>query len=45
MPEYLITLANTAELLGEPRPAIAGGVIGGGNDFSPGEQRSPATQG
>ncbi|MGW0638851.1 hypothetical protein [Nocardia salmonicida] len=45
LPEYLITRANTAELLGEPRPAIAGGVIGGGDDFSPGEQRSSATQG
>ncbi|MEV0769844.1 hypothetical protein [Nocardia salmonicida] len=45
LPEYLITLANTAELLGEPRPAIAGGVIGGGDDFVPGEQRSPATRG
>lgn len=45
LPEYLITLANTAELLGEPRPAIAGGVIGGGDDFSPGEQRSSATRG
>ncbi|MGF0318310.1 hypothetical protein [Nocardia fluminea] len=45
LPEYLITLANTAELLGEPRPAIAGGVIGGGDDFSPDEQRSTATRG
>lgn len=44
LPEYLITLANTAELLGEPRPAIAGGVIGG-DDFSPVEQRSTATPG
>ncbi|MFD4353526.1 hypothetical protein ACFWPX_13275 [Nocardia sp. NPDC058518] len=44
LPEYLITLANTAELLGEPRPAVAGGVIGGGDDIVPGEQRSPATQ-
>ncbi|MFI6572683.1 hypothetical protein [Nocardia fluminea] len=44
LPEYLITLANTAELLGEPRPAIAGGVIGGGDDFSPDEQRSTATR-
>ncbi|MFD6400312.1 hypothetical protein [Nocardia sp. NPDC060249] len=45
LPEYLITLANTAELLGEPRPAIAGGVIGGGDDFSPVEQRPTATRG
>ncbi|MGW5923778.1 hypothetical protein ACWFPY_32710 [Nocardia fluminea] len=45
LPEYLITLANTAELLGEPRPAIAGGVIGGGDDFTPDEQRSMATRG
>ncbi|MGW0328058.1 hypothetical protein [Nocardia sp. NPDC003183] len=45
LPEYLITLANTAELLGAPRPAIAGGVIGGGDDFSPVEQRSTATRG
>ncbi len=45
LPEYLITSANTAELLGEPRPAVAGGVIGGGDDFVPGEQRSPATRG
>jgi hypothetical protein len=45
LPDYLITLANTAELLGEPRPAIAGGVIGGGDDFSPVEQRSTATRG
>ncbi|MEV6660223.1 hypothetical protein [Nocardia fluminea] len=45
LPEYLITLANTAELLGEPRPAIAGGVIGGGDDFSRDEQRSTATRG
>ncbi|WKG10969.1 hypothetical protein QX204_05650 [Nocardia sp. PE-7] len=45
LPEYLITQANTAELLGEPRPAIAGGVIGGGDDLAPGEQRSSATRG
>ncbi|MEU4649284.1 hypothetical protein [Nocardia fluminea] len=45
LPEYLITLAHTAELLGEPRPAIAGGVIGGGDDLSPDEQRSTLTRG
>ncbi|MFC8383479.1 hypothetical protein [Nocardia sp. NPDC057272] len=45
LPEYLITLANTAELLGAPRPAIAGGVIGGGDDYSPVEQRSTTTRG
>ncbi|WP_132370212.1 hypothetical protein [Nocardia alba] len=45
VPDYLITLANTAELLGVPRPAIAGGVIGGGDDISPVEQRSTVTGG
>ncbi|WP_336083308.1 hypothetical protein [Nocardia sp. SSK8] len=29
IPEYLVTQANTDVLLGTPRPAIAGGVIGG----------------
>ncbi|MBC7302375.1 MAG: hypothetical protein H5T78_15700 [Nocardia sp.] len=29
LPEYLITVKNAEELLGEPRPTIAGGVIGG----------------
>ncbi len=44
LPEYLITLANTRELLGVPRPAIAGGVIGG-DELVPDEQRSSATRG
>ncbi|MGY0497317.1 hypothetical protein ACWZHB_02315 [Nocardia sp. FBN12] len=39
LPAYLITSANTAELLGEPRPAIAGGVIGA-DELVRDEQRS-----
>ncbi|WP_156910298.1 hypothetical protein [Nocardia mangyaensis] len=44
LPDYLITEANTEALLGDPRPAIIGGVIGAGDDFVPGEQRSPAAR-
>ncbi|WP_278262771.1 hypothetical protein [Nocardia sp. AG03] len=43
VPEYLVTRANAEALLGTPRPAIAGGVIGG--DAAPDEQRGPAAQG
>ncbi|MFF2087030.1 hypothetical protein ACFVVM_24920 [Nocardia sp. NPDC058176] len=44
LPDYLITEANTEALLGDPRPAIAGGVIGAEDDFLSGEQHSPATR-
>ncbi|MBC7301942.1 MAG: hypothetical protein H5T78_13415, partial [Nocardia sp.] len=40
LPDYLITEANTEALLGDPRPVIAGGVIGAGDDFLFGEQHS-----
>lgn len=45
LPEYLITQANTEELLGNPLPAVAGGVIGGDDGLLPGEQRSLSTRG
>ncbi|MFD3594681.1 hypothetical protein ACFWU5_18320 [Nocardia sp. NPDC058640] len=45
LPQYLITQANTEELLGVALPAVAGGVIGGGADLLPGEQCSPVTRG
>ncbi|WP_410875050.1 hypothetical protein [Nocardia sp. A7] len=44
LPAYLITSANTAELLGKPRPAITGGVIGG-DELVPADQPSSATRG
>lgn len=44
LPAYLITAANTRELLGVPRPAITGGVIGG-DELVPDQQRSSATRG
>ncbi|MFD4428182.1 hypothetical protein [Nocardia sp. NPDC058497] len=31
LPDYLITQANTDALLGNPRPTVSGGVIGGGD--------------
>lgn len=31
LPDYLVTRANTDALLGNPRPAVSGGVIGGGD--------------
>ncbi|MFB7878469.1 hypothetical protein ACFC06_24760 [Nocardia sp. NPDC056064] len=42
VPEYLVTRGNTEALLGTPRPAIAGGVIGG--DAAPDEQQQAATR-
>ncbi|MFE7719871.1 hypothetical protein ACFU44_12620 [Nocardia rhizosphaerihabitans] len=30
LPDYLVTQANTDALLGNPRPTVSGGVIGGG---------------
>ncbi|GGN91609.1 hypothetical protein [Nocardia rhizosphaerihabitans] len=31
LPDYLVTQANTDALLGNPRPTVSGGVIGGGD--------------
>lgn len=44
LPEYLITVTNAEELLGEPRPTIAGGVIGG-DGLVTDEQRSSVARG
>ncbi|MGW6425021.1 hypothetical protein ACWF82_20300 [Nocardia sp. NPDC055053] len=38
LPDYLITQANTDALLGNPRPTVSGGVIGGGDGDRPGTQ-------
>ncbi|MGW6725742.1 hypothetical protein ACWF9G_07535 [Nocardia sp. NPDC055029] len=38
LPDYLITQANTDALLGNPRPTVSGGVIGGGDGGWPGTQ-------
>ncbi|WP_302873021.1 hypothetical protein [Nocardia mangyaensis] len=44
LPDYLITEANTEALLGDPLPAIIGGVIGAGDDFLSVEQRASAAR-
>ncbi|MEV0332666.1 hypothetical protein [Nocardia sp. NPDC050717] len=44
LPDYLITTANTEALLGDRRPTVTGGVIGGVPPAPDGEQRSASAR-
>ncbi|MEV6219016.1 hypothetical protein [Nocardia sp. NPDC051833] len=45
VPAYLITRANTDALLGEGRPTVAGGVIGGAAESGPDAQHGSSARG
>ncbi|MEV0062898.1 hypothetical protein [Nocardia sp. NPDC050718] len=45
VPAYLITRANTDALLGEGRPTVAGGVIGGAAESGPDAQHRSSARG
>ncbi|MGS2809669.1 hypothetical protein [Nocardia sp. MW-W600-9] len=44
LPKYLITQANTEALLGNRRPAVTGGVIGGADDVGPDAQHASSAR-